>query len=114
MRTGRRNRRRVRPEIVNVLADANVLWSPQLRNLFLQLAHQDVFHIFWTDLVIEEWLRNIEPDQHARCEAGTVPLMRRHFPEAWLPAMTPTPFGTTDPKDPTSQPPPSTWLRQCW
>ncbi|KMO38975.1 hypothetical protein VQ03_16320 [Methylobacterium tarhaniae] len=104
----------MRPEIVNVLADANVLWSPQLRNLFLQLAHQDVFHIFWTDLVIEEWLRNIEPDQRARCEAGTVPLMRRHFPEAWLPAMTPTPFGTTDPKDPTSQPPPSTWLRQCW
>lgn len=89
----------MRSESVNVLADANVLWSPQLRNLLLQLAHQDVFRIFWTDLIIEEWLRNISPEQRVRCEAGTVPLMRRHFPQAWLPTMTATPFGTTDRKD---------------
>ncbi|MGY2051342.1 hypothetical protein [Methylobacterium sp. JK268] len=86
-------------DLLNVVADANVLWSPHQRNLLLQLAHQDVFRVFWTDLVIEEWLRNVEPDQRTRCERRTVPLMRRHFPDAWLPAIAAIPFGRTDPKD---------------
>jgi hypothetical protein len=85
--------------VAKVFADANVLWSPQQRNLLLQLAAQDLFEIYWTDAVIDEWLRNLDPEQRDKCERGTLPLMRRHFPEAWLPAMPATPFGTTDLKD---------------
>ncbi|ACL62531.1 hypothetical protein [Methylobacterium nodulans] len=82
-----------------VFVDANVLWSPQQRNLLLQLAYQDLFAIHWTDTVIGEWLRNLDLGQRTKCETRTLPLMRRHFPRAWLPTMPATPFGTTDPKD---------------
>ena len=40
--------------MAKVFADANVLWSPQQRNLLLQLAAQDLFEIYWTDAVIDE------------------------------------------------------------
>lgn len=29
-----------------VLTDANILWSPQQRNLILQIAHQDLIEVF--------------------------------------------------------------------
>lgn len=85
--------------MANVFVDANVLWSPQQRNLLLQFAHQELFEVYWTDAVIEEGLHNLDPVQREKCETGTLPLMTRYFPEAWLPAMPTIAFGKTDAKD---------------
>jgi hypothetical protein len=67
-----------------VVLDANVLWSPQLRNLLLQIAVREVIEVFWTDRIVEEWLRNIESRQREHIKARTLPLMARHFPNARL------------------------------
>ena len=64
------------------LLDANVLWSAQQRNLLLQFAVQETISVHWTAGIIEEWLRNVEPPLRARLEERTLPLMRRHFPDA--------------------------------
>ncbi len=64
------------------LLDANVLWSSQQRNLLLQIAVQETISVHWTKDILEEWLRNTDPPLRARLETRTLPLMRRHFPDA--------------------------------
>ena len=39
--------------------DACVLHPFHLRNLFLQLAVDDVIHLFWTDEISREWLKSV-------------------------------------------------------
>jgi hypothetical protein len=51
---------------VKALLDANVLYSNHLRNLLLQLAQNDVFDARWSELIEQEWLRNMEPSTRAR------------------------------------------------
>lgn len=82
-----------------VILDANVLWSPQQRNIVLQTALKLDIALHWTPLIVEEWLRNVDAVQRAKSEARTIPLMERHFPRACLPTVPPAPCGTTDPKD---------------
>jgi hypothetical protein len=70
------------PSPVKALLDANVLYSNQLRNLLLQLAQNDVFDARWSELVEEEWLRNMEPLTRERIVTRTIPLIRSAFPDA--------------------------------
>jgi hypothetical protein len=67
---------------VKALLDANVLYSNHLRNLLLQLAQNDVFDARWSELIEQEWLRNMEPSTRARIAKNTVPLIRDGFPGA--------------------------------
>lgn len=67
-----------------ICLDANVLWSPQQRNLLLQMASRQALAVFWSWQIEEEWLRNTTPVQRNRLEAGTLPIIRYHFPEAIL------------------------------
>ncbi|MGJ3263858.1 MAG: hypothetical protein ACFE0R_11545 [Salinarimonas sp.] len=83
-----------------VVLDACVLLPPQQRNLLLQLAFEELFEACWTDRIIEEWLRNVDvAEDRVRCEHRTLPLMRRAFPKATLPAVGDAEIGTTDVKD---------------
>ena len=52
---------------VKALLDANVLYSNHLRNLLLQLAQNGVMR--WSDLIEQEWLRNMEPRTRKRIAA---------------------------------------------
>jgi hypothetical protein len=67
---------------VKALLDANVLYSNHLRNLLLQLAQNDVFDARWSELIEQEWLRNMEPSTRARIAKNTIPLIRGGFPGA--------------------------------
>lgn len=82
-----------------VFTDANVLWSPQQRNLILQIAFEDHIAVHWTDEVIREWLRNIDDAQRAKSKKGTLPLMARLFPTALIGAGDDRPIGRTEAKD---------------
>jgi PIN domain len=85
---------------VQALLDANVLFSNHLRNLLLQLAQNEAFEARWTERIEEEWLRNMEERTEERIRARTLPLMRRHFPDALVSDFDPSRIiGTTDPKD---------------
>ena len=68
--------------LVKALLDANVLYSNHLRNLLLQLAQNDVFDARWSELIEQEWLRNMEPSTRARIAKNTIPLIREGFPGA--------------------------------
>jgi len=88
---------RVRPK---ALLDANVLWSAQQRNVLLQLAVQETIAVYWTEKILEEWLRNVDEGIRARIEARTPPLMRRHFPDATVdPVDLGRDLGRTDRRD---------------
>jgi hypothetical protein len=83
----------VRPR---ALLDANVLLPPQQRNLLLQIAFTEVIDVFWTDLIIDEWLQNIGvAEDRTKCETKTVPLMRKWFPGSCLPPAGDDPVGST-------------------
>ena len=73
------------------LVDANVLWSAQQRNVLLQLAIQEAISVHWTQEILEEWLRNVEPDLRRRLEDRTLPLMRQYFPDAIVAAQSTEP-----------------------
>jgi hypothetical protein len=47
------------PSMPVVLYDANVLYPFHLRNLLVQLAVNDIVEPRWTDLIHDEWIRNV-------------------------------------------------------
>lgn len=46
-----------------VLYDACVLYPAPLRDLLLHLALTDLFHAKWSDVIHEEWIRNVLADR---------------------------------------------------
>jgi predicted nucleic acid-binding protein len=46
---------------MRLLLDANVLYPSTLRDLFLTLARQGKFQLYWSDRIIDEWLINVRP-----------------------------------------------------
>jgi hypothetical protein len=62
---------------VKALLDANVLYSNHLRNLLLQLAQNDVFDARWSELIEQEWLRNMEPARDTAIIASKAPAIHR-------------------------------------
>ena len=67
------------------LLDANVLYSAQTRDLFLQLARDSIYQAKWTIAIQEEWrnalLRNATHLKHARIER-LLEIMHESFPNA--------------------------------
>ncbi|WP_108522404.1 PIN domain-containing protein [Bradyrhizobium algeriense] len=87
------------PRPVTGLLDANVLYSNALRNLLLQLALNDAFEARWTDRIEDEWLRNLEDRTRDRVSQRTLPLIRKHFPDAIICDFdADQAIGSTDPK----------------
>jgi hypothetical protein len=85
---------------VKALLDANVLYSHHLRNLLLQLAQNDVFDARWSELIEQEWLRNMEPSTRERIASRTIPLIRTWFTDALVVSFDPERvIGVTDSKD---------------
>lgn len=70
--------------------DACVLYPPSLRDLLLTLAALDAVDVRWSDEILDELARNVvakNPDiDRARFEQHTIAAMRRHFPQALVPA----------------------------
>jgi hypothetical protein len=88
------------PSPVKALLDANVLYSNHLRNLLLQLAQNDVFDAKWSELIEDEWLRNMEEPTRTRIASKTLPLIRTWFGDAIVAGFDPArAVGNTDPKD---------------
>nr|WP_314631068.1 hypothetical protein [uncultured Noviherbaspirillum sp.] len=59
-----------------VLADANVLFGPRLRDILMYLHEQEIIYLFWTTSIEKEWVRNVIQKQGAdiakiaACTAG--------------------------------------------
>lgn len=47
------------------LLDANVFFSPRMRDLFMHLREQEVIHLHWTKRIEDEWVRNVVAKQGA-------------------------------------------------
>ena len=47
------------PSVPVVLYDANVLYPFHLRNLMVQLGVNDIVEPRWTDMIHDEWIRNV-------------------------------------------------------
>jgi len=43
--------------------DANILYPAPLRDLFIRLAHAGLVRARWTDMIHDEWIRNVLEDQ---------------------------------------------------
>jgi hypothetical protein len=88
------------PSPPRALLDADVLYSGQVRNLILQLAAQEVISVAWSEAIEREWLRNMAPRTLNRIRVRTLPLLREHFPDAWVrDADEKADVGRTDAKD---------------
>ncbi len=67
-----------------VFLDANVLFAAALRDLLMQLAVAGVFAPKWSELIEDEWLRNllaVRPDLNSASLARTRDLMRIAAPD---------------------------------
>ncbi|MGH1350418.1 MAG: PIN domain-containing protein [Methyloligellaceae bacterium] len=42
---------------ITALLDANILFSPPLRDLLIELSCEQVIHVRWTEKIHEEWIR---------------------------------------------------------
>jgi hypothetical protein len=88
------------PNLIKALLDANVLYSNHLRNLLLQMAQNDLFDAKWSEMIEQEWLRNMEPRTRERIESRTLPLTQTWFADALVTGFDPNrPVGKTDAKD---------------
>jgi predicted nucleic acid-binding protein len=50
---------------IKAVYDANVLYSAPLRDLFIRLAQADLVQARWTELIHDEWIRNVVRDYAA-------------------------------------------------
>jgi predicted nucleic acid-binding protein len=67
-----------------VIADANVLYPFMVRDVLLSLAQAGLFRIKWSNMITEEWSRNLianKPQSESKIRA-TIDVMHREFPEA--------------------------------
>ena len=66
-----------------VLIDANVFFSPRLRDLFMALHVHDILSLRWTRRIESEWTRNVREKHAARPEAleACVRGMRKVVPD---------------------------------
>ena len=67
-----------------VLVDANVFFSPRMRDLFMHLHEAEVIYVHWTKAIEEEWARNVVAKQNADPAAIRACLMgMRDAAEGW-------------------------------
>ena len=67
-----------------VLVDANVFFSPRMRDLFMHLHQAKVIHVHWTKAIEEEWARNVVVKQNADPAAIQACVMgMRDAAEGW-------------------------------
>lgn len=67
-----------------VILDACVLYPAQVRSLFMYLAGADLFRPRWTDVIHDEWIRNLLNDHPdiTRVKAERIrELMNAHVPD---------------------------------
>lgn len=63
---------------VTAILDANILYPAPMRDLFVRLAQAGLFHARWTEMIHDEWTRNVlkdKPDLSAERVARTRNLM---------------------------------------
>jgi len=75
------------PQKVNVILDANVLYSFTIRDLLLNLAEQNLYSPKWSELIQEEWIRNLlenREDIKRTQLQRTSEMMNNFFPEAMV------------------------------
>jgi predicted nucleic acid-binding protein len=74
------------PASSKVVLDACVLYPFLIRDVLLQAAAHSFYQVYWSDMILDEALRNLVEDGRMS-EAGAanlVAVMRRAFPEAWV------------------------------
>ena len=72
------------PQFIVVL-DANVIYPAPIRDLLLNLAALEIFSPKWSEIIQEEWIRNLlenRPDLSKKKLSRTVHLMNEAFPDA--------------------------------
>lgn len=72
------------PAPFRVVLDACVLYPFTLRDVLLQAAKQDFYQVYWSEMILDEVLRNLIADLRTTEEqaAKLAATMRRMFPEA--------------------------------
>ncbi len=68
-----------------VVLDANVIYPAPIRDLLLNLADLEIFSPKWSEIIQEEWMRNLlknRPDLSKSKLMRTVQLMNKAFPDA--------------------------------
>ena len=69
----------------NVVLDACVLYPAPLRDFLLRLASEDLYHPVWSDLIQQEWKRNLLANRRDLKESQlnkTISFMNKAFPDA--------------------------------
>ncbi len=69
-----------------VILDANVLYPFRVRDILLQFAIDGLFRARWTELIIDEWQRNLilnRPEMEQSI-AQQLDVMRSRFPESFV------------------------------
>ena len=69
----------------NVVLDACVLYPAPLRDFLLRLASEDLYHPVWSDLIQQEWKRNLLANRNDLKENQlnkTISFMNKAFPDA--------------------------------
>ncbi len=72
---------------LTALLDANVLFSPPLRDLLIELSCEQVFHARWTDKIHEEWTRaaaKLRPDLPLEIQQQIRRLLDQAIPDCLI------------------------------
>ncbi len=70
---------------LTIVLDANVIYPAPIRDLLLNLADLDIFSPKWSELIQDEWTRNLlknRPDLSKAKLLRTVNMMNAAFPDA--------------------------------
>lgn len=73
--------------ILKAVLDANVLYPAPLRDLLMSLATRDLFVPIWTEIIFDEWMRNVLKNlPHISLERleRTKSLMLQNVPQALI------------------------------
>ncbi|MEI9412521.1 hypothetical protein [Mesorhizobium salmacidum] len=73
-------------DMPTVLADANVLFSQEQRNILMTLAIEGLFRLRWTEKIEDEWVRNrgqrlLKAGKDATAPQRTAEKMRKAIPD---------------------------------
>lgn len=74
------------PRITAIL-DANILFSPTLRDLFIEMSCNHLFHARWTDKIHDEWMRAVvkqRPDIPQEALLNVKELMDQSVPDCLI------------------------------
>ncbi|WP_052444176.1 hypothetical protein [Flammeovirga sp. OC4] len=74
--------------MINCVLDANILYPVLLRDLFLCLHNNDAINAFWSEIIQDEWTRNLalKRNENQQKYQKVAQRMNAIFPESCIPS----------------------------